>query len=78
MSYMMHDERDVNVILKMAENSRYNFLVFGARKIPDSVSMGTGRTSVAEVLESFEDSYNDVIQEYIAPIYESVEYLWTE
>ncbi len=70
------DERDTAVIMEMLKNCNYNFLEEGMRYITEQCA--SGFTNIAEILESNEDKYQDLVDRYVAPAYESIEAIFGE
>ena len=70
--YMTHnyffDERDARVLANMLENTEYGFFLEGARGVIESVTETD--TSLTSLLESNEDKYEQIVEDYMVHHYE--------
>jgi len=61
--FYFHDERDYNTLMEIAKNARFTYYADGFRGLV--VDKINGSSSVAQILESSEDNFNDKIQERV-------------
>ena len=62
------DERDARVLANMLENTEYGFFREGARSVIESVTETD--TSITSLLESNEDKYEQIVEDYMVHHYE--------
>ena len=62
------DERDARVLANMLENTEYGFFLEGARGVIESVTETD--TSITSLLESNEDKYEQIVEDYMVHHYE--------
>ena len=63
-----YDERDARVLANMLENTEYGFFLEGARGVIESVTETD--TSITSLLESNEDKYEQIVEDYMVHHYE--------
>lgn len=64
------DERDARIYYSIMENTEYGYYNEGGRQAIDNIFVSV--KSVSEVLESFEEKYDDLLTNYMEPIYEGL------
>ena len=66
---VFHDRRDTEVILASVRDTEYGFFKEGARKALENVF--STHDSIQQILDSLEDSYDKIVEEYMMPHYQA-------
>ena len=66
---VFHDRRDTEVILASVRDTEYGFFKEGARKALENVF--NTHDSIQQILDSLDDAYDKIVEEYMMPHYQA-------